>query len=182
MDGKLKKYVVVSVNINAMSGYFYHLPIVVLAWRRVSYEPIFIVVRSRAVNASRENEFTLAVLARLRAKVFFFEAQERFETTSAMIAREMVGLLPEELVGDGDFVVTSDADLYPVSARHYDVGGDEAIKIWNGKCCGLFKHRERNYTMFPMGEFLGGKYVEGFFLMSNNFGDEIKIKIPDSEN
>jgi len=80
-----------------------------------------------------------------------------------MIAREMVGLLPEELVGDGDFVVTSDADLYPVSARHYEVGGDEAIKIWNGQCCGLFKHRERNYTMFPMGEFLGGNMWQVFF-------------------
>ena len=149
---KLKKYAVISVNINAASGYFFHLPFVLLTWRRVGYEPLFIIVTSNLTQVPSENEFTLKVLVeQLKARVFYFKTKETFETTSAQISREMVGLLPNSYVTDEDFVITSDADLYPIKRVHYEVTDDENIKVWNADCCGLFKHQEKNYTMYPMG-------------------------------
>ena len=143
----------VSIDINAESGYFYHLPIVALSWRRVGYEPIFLVVTSNESEPSRQNVLTLSYLAQMKARVVYFKTRNKLEKVSSQMARTFVGLMAEADVKERDFVLTSDADLYPVNGRLFQVADDDSVKVWNGACCGSFKYKEKSYTMYPMGKF-----------------------------
>ena len=158
-----QKYVIISLNINADPGYFYHLPIVALTWRRISYESLFIIVHSDRSTFSKAANLTISYLRQMNVGVFFFKAERNYEITTAMVVREMSGLLPESFVKENDFIMTSDADLYPLNPSHYVFACDDSIKLWNADCCGSFKHKrsggvEREYVMLPMGHIGMRKY------------------------
>lgn len=146
-----QKYAVISVNIDADPGYFYHLPIVALTWRRVFFEPLFILVHSDRSKSTQAANLTISYLKQLNVKVFYFKAKANYELTSAMIVREMSGLLPDHLVKENDFILTSDSDLYPLNPKHYGFANDDSIKLWNADCSGVFKLAGQEYVMLQMG-------------------------------
>ncbi len=145
-----RKYVIISININ--SGiYFFHLPIVLLSWRRVGFEPIFLIVHSAAQQFSQPDNLTLSYLTSLDAKVLYLKSVPHYEVTTAMVAREMSGMLPDQVLRDYDYVITSDSDLYPIDYKYYSNLNDGSIRVWNADCCGQFEYEHQKYTMFPMG-------------------------------
>ena len=53
-------------------------------------------------------------------------------------------------VMDNVYVVTSDADLWPISSTAFDLPFGADILSLNAFCCGNFKHRSKTYRMIPM--------------------------------
>lgn len=146
-----QKYAIISVNVDADPGYFYHLPIVALTWRRVFFEPLFILVHSDRSKSTQAANLTISYLNQLNVKVFHFKAEANYELMSAMVVREMSGLLPDLLVKENDFILTSDSDLYPLNPKHYGFANDNSIKLWNADCSGAFKLAGQEYVMYQMG-------------------------------
>jgi len=48
------------------------------------------------------------------------------------------------------YLVTSDADLWPISDNFYDIPDGVDVVSLNAFCCGQFRHRKRMYRMVAM--------------------------------
>jgi len=48
------------------------------------------------------------------------------------------------------YLVTSDADLWPISNSTYDLPDGVEVLSLNSYCCGKFKHGTQMYQMMPM--------------------------------
>ena len=53
-------------------------------------------------------------------------------------------------VMDNVYLVTSDADLWPISSSVYDLPDGVDVLSLNAFCCSSFKHGTRTYQMLPM--------------------------------
>ena len=106
------KYSVISINANAGSVYFFHLVIVAVSWRAVGFEPIFLIVYSDSTKFDKFDNLTIKYLNHLNANIIYIKSLPSYEITTAMIIREMVGILPDKIVKDNDFIITTDSDLY----------------------------------------------------------------------
>ena len=77
------------------------------------------------------------------------------EVITSLVSRLFGSLLDESIVGETDFIITSDTDLYPIDSNYYlndtALDKDESIFLWNAFCCGNFKFGNRSYTMYPIG-------------------------------
>jgi len=51
---------------------------------------------------------------------------------------------------DNLYLVTSDADLWPISSSAYDLPDGVDVLSLNAFCCGSFKHGNETYQMIPM--------------------------------
>ena len=51
---------------------------------------------------------------------------------------------------DNVYLVTSDADLWPISSSVYDLPDGVDVLSLNAFCCSSFKHGTRTYQMLPM--------------------------------
>jgi len=51
---------------------------------------------------------------------------------------------------DNLYLVTSDADLWPISSSAYDLPDGVDVLSLNAFCCGTFKHGNKTYQMIPM--------------------------------
>ena len=51
---------------------------------------------------------------------------------------------------DNLYLVTSDADLWPISSSAYDLADGVDVLSVNAFCCGTFKHGTHVYQMIPM--------------------------------
>lgn len=153
-----RKYAVISTTIDlGRDFYLFYLPISALAWRRIGYEPIVILITDEIEeNTSRllENKLvrkTIDYLNVFNIKIYYLPTKTNYENYVGMLARIFVGALPSELVEDKDFIITTDTDLLPVDLGYYNLPNTNSIKILNAFCCGSFEHENVNYQMYPMG-------------------------------
>jgi len=51
---------------------------------------------------------------------------------------------------DDVYLITSDADLWPISSSIYDLPAGVDVLALNAFCCGTFRHRSETYRMMPM--------------------------------
>jgi len=106
---------------------------------------------------------------------------------TAMLSRLFVGLLPANLASENDFIITSDSDLYPVNNNFYNTINNDALKVWNANCCGIFKHENKSYQMYPI-SYIGMRKWQWFDVMKLNHdnyklnGKSILKKISESFN
>ena len=149
-----KKYVVISSNLDKNKPYYYfYLPIIAEAWRRIDFEPVFLIVSSDFENINEQASKSIEYLKKLNCKIKFLQSDPSYEVMTSMISRLFVGIFPNELISDDDFVLTTDADLIPISKSYYDFNQDHSsIKIWNAYCCNDTEIEFNNeiYRMFPI--------------------------------
>ena len=148
-----KKICVMSVNANSPENYIFHLPIAALAWKRIGFEPLILIVHSNMSDMNQLDKKTIDYLNQLEIKIFYVETSPSYEKITAMIVRLFIGILPGSLIDDNDFVLTSDTDLYPVKSSYYNLYSlsSEKILIWNAYCCGNFKFKSEEFVKYPMG-------------------------------
>ena len=149
-----QKVVIISVNFNHFSknaNFMFHLPMVCLAWRRLSYKPILFLVTSELSRLNKLVNKSIEYLQLLNVKMVNVNSPKNYETMISMLSRLFNGLLPDDLVGPNDFVITSDADLYPINKDYYNILNTNEITVWNAECCGEFKHKNKTYENIPMG-------------------------------
>ena len=53
-------------------------------------------------------------------------------------------------VMDNIYLLTTDADVWPISRNIYDLPANVDVLSVNAFCCGMFKHRRKTYRMLPM--------------------------------
>jgi hypothetical protein len=180
-----KKMVVVSANLE--SNYSFNLPMVCLAWRRLNIEPIVFIVTSNSSKINKSGNKTIEYLKLFNIKIVNVESPKNYELMTAMLSRLFVGLLPANLASENDFIITSDSDLYPVNNNFYNTINNDALKVWNANCCGIFKHENKSYQMYPI-SYIGMRKWQWFDVMKLNHdnyklnGKSIMKKISESFN
>ncbi len=147
------RHVILSTNLDNenLDFYYFYLPITCASWRRINYEPIVILISSDFNNLSPQSLLTLKYLTQMAVKTIRINTSKKLDVFIAMISRLFVGLLPDELVRDEDFVITSDTDIIPYNKTYYySFKAESDIVIWNAYCCGSFNFKGDKYTMYPL--------------------------------
>jgi hypothetical protein len=144
-----KKYVLMSCSTStSIEFYMFHIPLAALAWLRVGFEPLVLIVSS---DLNMTNKFTtksVQFLKSMNVKVQFVKADEGYEILTSMVIRLFAGTI--SLFGNEDFILTTDVDLIPIRQSYYKMDANFDVHIWNAFCCGTFFHDDKLIQMFPM--------------------------------
>lgn len=145
-----KNYVVISSNVDlANDFYYFQIPLAVLAWRRIGYEPVVIfVVTEKNLNPLLNK--SIEYLNKLNTKYLFLKCSNEYDKLIGMVSRIFIGLIPSEIINDQDWVIVSDTDILPINRNYYQVENFDSIRILNAYCCGNFEYKNKKYLMFPM--------------------------------
>jgi hypothetical protein len=140
-----KNFVLISIDINSNKDYYmFILPYTTVAWRRLNYEPIlFFITEQKNLSSKKQKQLrkTTQYLSFLNVTILKVPSHQKYPFMVPMIIRLFSGILPDNLVNDNDFVITSDADLIPVNEKYYIHSSKNSIIIWNAFCCKPFKFK-----------------------------------------
>jgi hypothetical protein len=138
--------------------YAFYLPLTVLAWRRIGYESLVLIIGHR-----REwlyNPVLAHVLDTLEtlkaATVLFLPAKVDNRVMLSQTARIFTANLDGYPGGPSDFILTSDSDLWPLRKRYFyqqQPEGAEAerpLMLFHSDCCRPFVFKGHSYKMQPM--------------------------------
>ena len=131
--------------------YTFYAPIVVASWKRLGYDSIVYFVgdfTQRNVSVERLNS-TRTLLKRLGAQIVDVQCPESYSVKVSQMIRVFSGFLPDSLVHENDSILTTDSDLIPLQAKHYELAANADGFIYNARCCGSFQRRDRTYRMYP---------------------------------
>jgi len=152
----IKIYAIISTTLD--DNYTFNLPVVIQAWRKLNIEPIVLVITDDYKFIFKENSSSsqiLQYLDRLNVKTLHIKANSDFSIVISQVIRLFIGIFPNDIIKDDDFVITTDSDLVPLKSSYYNVDMnrvEKTITIWNAYCCGHFKHIDKQtYRMFPVG-------------------------------
>ena len=147
-----RRFAVFSCSIHsAVLVYTFYAPIIAASWQRLGYEPIVLFVgdfTQRNVSVQRLNS-TRTLLKRLGAQIVDVHCSESSSVKVSQMLRVFSGFLPDSLVHENDSILTTDSDLMPLQAKHYERPRNADGFIYNARCCGSFHRRGRTYRMFP---------------------------------
>ena len=153
-DGK--KLVVFSAAFGSKNAlnYAFDLPLTTLAQKRMGYESIALLVGSIQQWTSSElfNQ-DLLYLRQTAYVIIFLEAEPQNAVMLSQVLRLFVSnFIPElsNLDVNDVYLVTSDADLWPLQNTILDLPTNKSILSTNSNCCGIFKQHGQIYKMLPM--------------------------------
>ena len=153
---KSKKYAFMSTTLD--DNYTFNILVVVHAWRRINIEPIVLIIKDENQFKCKRNSSSdqiLQYLNKINVQTLFIHVNQNFSIVISQVIRMFIGILPNDIIQDDDFVMTTDSDLAPLKSAYYNVDMSRintTITVWNAYCCGTFQHVDnKTYTMFPMG-------------------------------
>lgn len=132
--------------------YAFYLPLTVTAWNRIGFQSIVLII-------GRENEwkdhpalsYVLDSLKDLKASIIFMDADVKHRMMISQTARIFAANLKDYPGRDADYIITSDADLWPLRRDYYLPRENHSLLLLHSDCCGDFNHSNRSYRMIPMG-------------------------------
>jgi hypothetical protein len=131
--------------------YAYNLPLTALAWERIGFKSIVPIIGSRC---EWENDPALRlILSRLeerRGTAIFVNSPLEYRTALSQTARIFVTNMKQFPGTDNDYLITSDADLWPLRKEHFIPRHKKDIVLIHWRCCGEFKMNNKSYSMYPM--------------------------------
>ena len=139
------------VNSQRAWGYLFNLPMTTLAWKRFGFRTITILtvdynnIQPAALHLMKHVDKTLR---RLNAVVFYFHMPSHMKVRLSQMLRLVGGQF--DIVKDDDFLMTSDADLWPLDPRRYKINSGKGIYVNNMMCCGQFMFNGKKYREYPM--------------------------------
>ena len=150
-----KKYAVFGCTTPAKDyRYAFYLPLSVVAWLRINYQSIVIIIGTKKQWSSHKVlGVILHELETLGAVLIFIDSKPEQATMLGQVSRLFVPvLMPWDRSNSTEepYLITSDADIWPLSHALFDLTPGTKIVSSNSECCGSFKHRERMYKMLPM--------------------------------
>jgi hypothetical protein len=127
-----------------------YIPICAIAWRRIGYEPLVLIIDNPKAPASQVANKTIEYLNRLRVQIVYVPAP--FDNTNQLgqLARLYSGALSDEIVKDEDYILTTDSDMIPVSYNFFNQYNTKAITILNANGIDIVKHKGKQYDMVSM--------------------------------
>ena len=154
---KIKMFSIISISVMHKARFFYilYLPVVSLAWRKLGYEPLILIVKNGTTPFHDIANKTIEYLNELKIKVIIVDTPLNYEDHVGMLARCFGGLLPPDIVQDNDFIMTCDSDIVPVNQNYFTFNNTvqnltEDIYVLNGVGIGVVGHEGKQYGMFPM--------------------------------
>jgi hypothetical protein len=147
-----KKYAIISTALVANTKYFYlmYIPICAIAWRRIGYEPIVLIVNNPKATVSQVANRTIEYLNRLKVRIVYVQAPLDHIDQLGQLARLYSGALSDDVIKDEDFILTTDSDMIPVSHKFFNQYNTKAITILNAHGIGTVNHKGKQYDMVPM--------------------------------
>ena len=146
-----KKYAIYSVStLLEKDFYLFHIPLTALAWRKIDYEPIVMIIKTQDLVINDLAKKVIEYLEILNIKIIEVQSKPGYEVMTSMVARLLVGLLPNELVGLNDHIISTDSDLFPVNKNYYSYKFQDTIKIYNAKFDLPFMYNNFKYKMYPL--------------------------------
>ena len=136
---------------NRAFGYPFLLPIMVKAWERLKYQSvIFLVYDSKNMDKLTKEIFKLIVrtLKSFNATVYLFDVPSPLKVRASQLLR-LVPAHFEKFV-DSNYMLTTDADIFPIRRERYQLPYGKEIHISNSACCGEFQFKGTTYTEYPM--------------------------------
>jgi hypothetical protein len=129
----------------------YNLPLTALAWGRIGFKSIAIIIGYRC---EWENDPALRlILSRLEERqgtAIFLESPLEYRRALSQTARIFVTNLKEFPGKERDYLITSDADLWPLRKEHFIPHPDMDIVLVHWGCCGEFEMHNKSYSIYPM--------------------------------
>ncbi len=134
--------------------YFYAFcaPLAVRAWRRIGYESIVFIVGD--VNDWLTNDLLKHIYSQLlllKPVLVFLKPQPENEVLVSQACRLFASNYFTWQNPNRTFIVTTDVDLWPLTAGTFEVPKDKKILLLNSECCGSFTHGSHTYKLLPMG-------------------------------
>lgn len=150
-----KKYAVFSATTEGRNSlsYIFYLPLTAFAWKRIGFDSIVIIVGSKDDWDSDPLFYhVLSAVLRLGCVVIFLEPRSEKSIMISQVSRIFAAnILRSNFPGIDDvYIVTSDADLWPIYGDIYTLPPGKRILSLNSDCCSPFKHRGTTYKMLPM--------------------------------
>ena len=153
-----KRYAVFSSNWDGDSfKYSFLLPLTTLAWRRIGYGSVVLIVGNlQKWRSTPARNYILESTLEQGAIVVFLQGAPSGNSVMLSQVGRLFAAAFVPFNGSSDSVlVTSDADIWPVKAATYDLPSDRtSIVSINAFCCGYFKHKRTKYRLLPMTNFV----------------------------
>ena len=162
----IDRYVVLSAAIPGSStpistrerflSFVFYLPLTALAWKILGYTPVIVIV------GKKDDWNTFPILRvvrsecrRVGAHVVILEDKSQFKITMAQVVR-LYASSTEFFQNRTGFILTSDADLWPIHRRSFDLrcidrGCTSCIFAYHYKCCGFLRGEIRHLPMGYIG-------------------------------
>ena len=141
------------VGISEKYKYAYSLPLTAMAWRRIGYSSIVILVGSENEWISDSVAYHIYLtLLQQNVAVVFIDIELHHQTVISQVSRVFVPAILGYLriVHRHVYIITSDADIWPLEKSIYELPKGADILSLNADCCDVFKHRRQRYKMLPM--------------------------------
>ena len=133
------------------TDYAFFLPLTALAWERIGFRSIIIIA---GYKCEWDNDpalsLILAYLEARKATVIFIPSPVENRAMLSQTARIFAHNLPGFPAKDDDYVITSEADLWPIHREHYTPRPSRQLVLVHGVCCGTFPWNGTSYRMYPM--------------------------------
>ena len=153
-----KRYAVFSSNWDGDSfTYSFLLPLTTLAWRRIGYGSVVLIVGDlQQWRSTPTRNHILESTLEQGAIVVFLQGTPLVNSVMLSQVGRLFAAAFVPFNGSSDSVlVTSDADIWPVKAVTYDLpSGRTSIVSINAFCCGYFRHNGTAYRLLPMTNFV----------------------------
>ena len=130
-----RKFSIMSVSMVNKNNFYYILyaPICALAWRRIGYEPLLLIIKEKDQQLNELTAKAVEYLDRFKVKVIYVDSVPDHEKQVAMLSRLFVGILPETVVQDDDFILTTDTDFMPINKEYFNFLNTDAISILDAR-------------------------------------------------
>ena len=131
--------------------YAFYLPLTALAWERFGFKSVVQIIGTRIEwERSRPLSWILSHLEARRVTILFIDAMNDNRPALGQIARIFTvnfAIFPGR---PDDFLIVSDADLWPMHRDHFVPLPGKKIHLVHGECCGPFPYNGSFYKMYPM--------------------------------
>jgi hypothetical protein len=128
-----------------------YIPICAIAWRRIGYEPLVLIVNNPKATVSQVANKTIEYLNRFGVRIVYVPAPLDNMDQLGQLARLYSGALPDDVIKDEDYILTTDSDMIPVSSTFFNQYNTKAINILNAFGVNRFvEHKGEKYDMVPM--------------------------------
>lgn len=131
--------------------YAFYLPLTVLAWHRIGFESIVLLIGDRQEWLNRPPlAWIVESLEQLNATTLFINADQDHRGMLSQTARIFVSNMDGYPGQDDDYIVTTDADLWPLRRQHFVPRINHSLVLVHSDCCGWFNLQGEAFRMLPM--------------------------------
>lgn len=174
-----KQFAFTSCSIHSIiEAYCFYTPIVTLAWRRLGFEVIIILVGdfNSFHNKTKPEEIQLITkyIHQFGGRTYEFQSPRHYAMKISQLVRVFIGFLPLDFSNDNDYYIITDADLIPLNREQYLLQKSYPDGfIVNRFCCESFNRRNQSYQMIPMSYVYMKKYLWVEIILQSSIHKEL---------